>query len=155
MQRLIAKHIRGVPRHSIEDISQETYLRLLRLLPDEPIENLEAYILTVAAHVTVDLAMKDSRERKYMSFDSEQVDRLCELAADGWVNDPQNTAETEQEIAWLTKHLPPILLATLLLCGRDGLTQEEAAKRLGKSPHAVKKYLAEARTRCQVRANRR
>jgi DNA-directed RNA polymerase specialized sigma24 family protein len=53
------------------------------------------------------------------------------------------------------KHLPPILSATLILYERDGHTYEEIGKLLGKSPHAVKKYLTEARARCLVRANRR
>ena len=90
-----------------------------------------------------------------MNYDSDEVDRLSELAAEGWVNGPQNAAETKQELERITKHLPPHLLATLILCERDGLTYEEAAKKLGKSPHAIKKYLAEAKARCLVRANRR
>jgi RNA polymerase sigma factor (sigma-70 family) len=153
VQHFIERRMRGAPRHNIEDVSQETYVRLLRLLPGHPIKNPDAYILTVAANVVKEFALRDSRERKLMNYDSDEVDRLSELAEDGWVNGPQNAAEAEQELAWIRKHLPPILLATLILYGRGERTYEEVGRILGKSPHAVKKYLAEARARCQVRAN--
>ena len=155
VRRFIRRRMRGASQHDIEDVSQETYRRLLRLLRGDPVRNPDSYILTVAANVVKDFAMKDFRERKHMDYDSDEVDSLPEIAADGWGSDPQNATEMEQELARITKHLPPHLLVTLILCERDGLTYEEAAQKLGKSPHAVKKYLAEAKARCLVRANRR
>ena len=149
VQRFIQRRMRGARQYNIEDVSQETYLRLLRLLPGEPIQDLNAFMLAVADNVIRDFAMKDSRDRMRMSFDSDEAERLFERVVD----DPQNEAETDQELAQITKHLPQHLLATLLLCERDGLTYEEAAKKLGKSPHTIKKWLADAKARCLVRAN--
>jgi RNA polymerase sigma factor (sigma-70 family) len=155
VQRFIKGRMRGAPRHNIEEVCQETHLRLIRLLPGKRIQDLESYISRVAANVAMDFSMKDSRERERTSFDSDEVDRLSELAPAIWINEPQNAAEIEQELARITNHLPPHLMATLLLCERDGLTYEEAAKKLEKSPHTIKKWLADAKALCLVRANRR
>jgi RNA polymerase sigma-70 factor (ECF subfamily) len=155
VQRFIEQKMRGEPRQSIEDVAQETYLRLLRLLPVNSVRNLQAYVLQVATNVVKDSAMKHSRERKRISFDSDAVDRLSEHLADGSVEDAQDLAEMQEELMQIMKKLPPILRATLLLCTRDELTYEEAAKKLGITPHAIKKYLSEARARFDLLANRR
>jgi len=150
VRRFIQRRTRGAAQYSIEDIAQETYLRLLRLLPGKSIEDPNAYMLAVAENVIRDFAMKASRDRMLMSFDSDEAERFSERA----VHDSQNEAETEQELVRITNHLPQHLMATLLLCERDGLTYEEASKKLGKSPHTIKKWLADAKARCLVRANR-
>jgi DNA-directed RNA polymerase specialized sigma24 family protein len=110
-----------------------------------------------AAHhpETLDFVTNDSQSRERMGFDTDELERFFELMPNGWVEDPQITAEREQELARITKHLPRHLKATLFLCERDGMTYEEAGKKLGKSPNTVKKWLADARAHCQVRANRR
>lgn len=154
VRRTIQKRLRGAAHHDIDDVAQETHLRLLRLLPGKHIEDLDAYISTVATNAVVDFVTNDSQTRERMSFDTDELERFFDLMPNGWVEDPQITAEREQELARITKHLPRHLKATLLLCGRDGMTYEEAGKKLGRSPNTVKKWLADARAHCTVRANR-
>jgi RNA polymerase sigma-70 factor (ECF subfamily) len=147
--------MRGAPRASIEDVIQETYLRLLRLLPASSVKNLEAYIRQVATNVVKDFAKRDSRERRHISFDSYEVDKLSDDSAAGWVDPAESAVETEEELARITEHLPPHLRATLLLRKRDGLSYDEIATQLGKSPHTIRKYYFAALALCVVRANRR
>jgi RNA polymerase sigma factor (sigma-70 family) len=155
VRRTIQKRLRGSAHHNIDDVAQETQLRLLRLLPGKHIEDLDAYICAVATNAVIDFVTNDSQSRERMGFDTDELERFFELMPNGWVEDPQITAEREQELARITKHLPRHLKATLFLCERDGMTYEEAGKKLGKSPNTVKKWLADARAHCQVRANRR
>lgn len=155
VQRYLWKRMRRVPRHNIEEISQETYERLLRLLPGEPIEDLERFILGVAWNVACDFAMKSTRERKRLSYEPEDVEKSFELDRDIWLNEPQSEAEMDQELARIARRLPRHLLTTLILCERYGYTYEEAAAKLGTSVHTIKKWLADAKARCQVGANRR
>jgi len=142
VRRTVRKRLRGAGQHNIDDVAQETHLRLLRLLPGKHIEDLDSYISTVATNAAIDFVTNDSQNRGRMIFDPDEVEIFFELIPYGWVEDPQNTTEVEQK-------------ATLLLCGRDGMTYEEAGKKLGKSPNTVKKWLADARAHCHVRANRR
>ena len=155
VRRTVRNRLRGAGQHNIDDVAQETHLRLLRLLPGKHIEDLDSYISTVATNAAIDFVTNDSQNRGRMSFDPDEVEIFFELIPYGWVEDPQNTTEVEQELARITKHLPRHLKATLLLCERDGMTYEEAGKKLGKSPNTVKKWLADARAHCHVRANRR
>jgi RNA polymerase sigma factor (sigma-70 family) len=155
VQSYLWRRMRSAPRYIIEEISQETYERLLRLLPGAPIENLEAFILAVAQNVARDFEMKESQGRKRLSVDPDDVERCFERRPDIWLNEPQDEAQRAQELLRVEKLLRPHLLATLILCERDGLTYEEAAKKLGKSTHTIKKWLAEAKARCLVDANRR
>lgn len=148
VQRFIERRLRGASHQSVDDVAQETYLRLLRMPPSAPVENPEAYILQVAANVIKDSAMRDARERERISFDSDDLDKVCERVEHACMDHAQNALEAEQELARIKNTLPPILLATLVLRKRDGLSYEQIAQRLGKSPHTIKKYLSEAIARC-------
>jgi RNA polymerase sigma factor (sigma-70 family) len=140
----------GPKPQDIDDVAQETYLRLLRLLPGVTIDNPEAYVQRVAMNVINDFAARDLRHRERC----DELARLSEADIDTSVGSLQDAVETEQELAKLTRYLRPKLLAALVLCERDGLTYEEAAPVLGVSQHTIKRWVADAKAYCMVRAKK-
>jgi len=149
----VLRSIRGRWRRKpqdIDDIAQETYLRLLRLLPGASINNPEAYVIKVAINVINDFAAKDCRDRAR----SNELARLSEADTDLLVDSLQDALETEQELAMVTRYLRPKLLAALTLCERDGLTYEETASVLGVTHHTIKRWVADAKAYCMVRAEK-
>jgi len=154
VHRLIRRRMRRKP-HDIDDIAQETYLRLLRLVPRGTLNNPEAYVKSVATNVMNDFDSRDARDRGRLSYNSDELAQLSEADADAWVNSLQDAVEAEQELARVTKYLRPKLLAALILCEREGFSYEEAAQKLGVSPSTIKQWLTEARAHCAIRASKR
>ncbi len=76
-------------------------------------------------------------------------------AAEDDSDDHSRNTVTEQELFWLSKEIPPMPLAVLILCKRDELSYEAAGRVLGISNHMVKKHLSDAIARCTVQANKR
>ncbi len=97
-----------------------------------------------------DFAKKNARERLILDF--EDTGTSADATADASVDQEQHTA-IEQELALLQKILPPLHLAALVLHKRDGYSQAEIAKVIGKSTETVRKYISEAIARWTVERN--
>jgi RNA polymerase sigma factor (sigma-70 family) len=127
----------------VRDLTQEVYLRLLRLDRAELIRQPEAYVYTIAAHV-----LHQFRMRIYASpvtFDSEAMQLAAEAPQQIQPDRQAERLNAEREVARILQRLPPTHRAVLVLCKRDGCSYEEVAQRLSISVHTVKKYLFEAK----------
>ena len=155
LERFIHQRMRGrQQQYSVKDLAQEVYLRLLRFPPSESVEKPDAYVLRTADNVVKDFALRHSRDREHVIFDEVELSKVCDSAEDGTADHARSTAD-QDEVKWITEELTPQLLAALVLLKRDEHSPEEVGKIIGKSRHAVKKYLAEALALCAVRADRR
>lgn len=125
--------------NDVNDLAQETYVRLLKISDDTMIDNPLAYLYGVAHHV-----LADYREEH-------EIDAHCDHVEsdDDWSDKPScvlpdDKAERlnlQQQIDRALAQLPPTHAAVLLCHKRDGLSYEETAEKLGLSIHTVEKYV--------------
>lgn len=144
VRRFVRKRWRDSPPESHEDIAQEVYLKLLRYPPAKLAKSPEGYLFKIAINVMNDRAKKSVRERRI--FESEDAGTYADVAADASMEHEQHTA-AEEEYALMAKLLPSLYFAALVLHKRDGYSQAEIAKMIGKSSETVRKYISVALAR--------
>src|SRR5687767_5094474 len=127
-----------------DDVAQEVFIRLSRVDKADYVRKPLAYVFGIAFHVISELQIKEEQD-KFVSYDSEAVDRLGEspqyAAPDEFVDRLNLQKQLEKAFA----ELPPHYQTVLLLCKRDGMSYEEAAAASGLSVHTVEKYLVRAK----------
>jgi RNA polymerase sigma factor (sigma-70 family) len=131
--RFIGRRVR-VPI-DIEDLAQETYLRLLRARDLGDVRNPQAYLLRVASHV-----VSEWRDRHPPQEMFEAVD--ADFLADDSV--PELTLEPELSQALLNQALeeiPPMTRAVLLLKFRENRRCKDIARELGLTERQVRRHL--------------
>lgn len=120
----------------IEDLAQETYLRLLRARDLHDVRNPQAYLLRVASHV-----LAEWRQDQQHTAASEPVDE--ELLTDESGPEFEIEADVSSErVNEMLAAASPLMRAVLLLRLRDELPYKEIAVRLEISDRQVKRYLA-------------
>lgn len=113
-----------------EDLTQEVYLRLLRLTTTEVIRFPQAYVLRVAVNVLYEF--RHRRRRGKIEFDSS----LAEYAARNLADDadpPEEAYERQLNqslIEDLVQRLPDKQQAVLIMATREKMSYEEIAARL-------------------------
>lgn len=123
----------------VDDVVQESYLRIWQARAAQPIASAKAYLFTVARHLALNLMRRERRSPLEFSGD---------IAAFGALEDRPGVADvlSEQEkIDLLTDALaalPARTRAIILLHKFEGLTQSEVGARLGLSVKAVEHQIA-------------
>lgn len=131
--RFLRRRVRAAA--DIEDIAQETYIRLLRARHLTDVRNPQAYILRIAGHV-----LAEWRDRRQPQDLLVVVDEALLVA--------QNDVEGELE-ARLVQHrldqvlgaASPAMRAVLLLRFRDDCSQKEIVEQLGMTDRQVRRHL--------------
>ena len=146
LRRFLLARVRNIA--DVPDITQEVYLRMLRVPNVESIRSPEAYLFTVAQHVlqqhTLKVAALPSAElEKVLSTQASvsHADPALEVVAAQCLDRLQETLEK----------LSPNARAVFMLSRRDGLSFDEIAVRLGCSRPMVKKYLMKALLQFRLR----
>lgn len=128
----------------IEDLAQETWLRLLRARDLSQVRNPQAYLLRVAGHVLIEW-----RDRQT------PASIVDEVPEDLLVDD--STPEFELQASLSQKRLvqtlgavSPIMRAVLLMRLRDERPCKEIARELDMTVRQVKRYLARGYERLRV-----
>src|SRR5262249_7411733 len=134
--------------HAAEDAAQATFLVLARRAAAvRPPERLAAWLYGVARHLALKCRRADARRRRReaAAVGRTSPDPLAEVSARDrlWLLDAEVARRPE------ASRLP------VLLCGLEGLSQEEAARRLGWTPGSVKGRLERGRARLHARLARR
>lgn len=163
--RLLARAVSRLVRpHDVEDIVQETYMRVFRAAQQHPIRSPRAFMLKTARNVVLDkLAKADALNHVEPSFGETEVDEEpVEYFRDEQT--PDAVLESEQEFVVLCRairELPRQCRRVFLLKKVYGLSQREIATRLSISEGTVEKHLQKAMVDCVLRmessgyANRR
>ena len=121
----------------IEDLAQETYLRLLRAPDLGEVQNPQAYLLKVASHVV--LEWRDHQPPMQRIDVMEEQGLLAdESSPELEVDVTLSQARMERTLASLS----PVMRAVLLLRLRDEKSYQQIAKELELSLRQVKRYLA-------------
>ncbi len=108
----------------VQDLAQETYLRLLRVADLNEVRNPLAYLLQVASHVAMEWCDRQPRSDSMVVLDEDMlVDRqLPELELDARLS--------QQRLEEALASISPMMRAVLLLRLRDERTHHDIARRM-------------------------
>ena len=146
LQAFFRRRIRAKP--DAPDLTQEVYLRMLRVADAELIRNPEGYLYTVASNLLKERAVIERRQRAECVLDADVEEMLADF------NLPEHEVDRERRLARLREvlmQLTPKCRATVVLQYRHGLSYQEIGEQLGISTNMVKKYLAQALALCRLR----
>jgi len=139
LRRFLLARVRNIA--DVPDITQEVYLRMLRVSNVESIRSPEAYLFTVAQHVVQQHTLKSASlppAELALALNAQSAaahaDPAQELVAAQCLDRLQETLDK----------LSPKARAVFILSRRDGLSFDEIATRLNVSKPMVKKYLMKA-----------
>jgi RNA polymerase sigma factor (sigma-70 family) len=123
-------------RMDIEDLAQETYLRILRTRDLTDVRNPQAYLLRVAGHVLLEWREHQPRPEALVSLEDD------DLLVDG--SSPEVELEatlSQQRLDEVLAALTPRMRAVLLLRLRDQRSCKDIAKDLDITVRQVRRYL--------------
>ena len=132
--RFLGRRVRSTV--DIEDLAQETYLRLLRARDLRDVRNPQAYLLRVATHVLIEWRDHQPRPGSLVEIDDELIQDECA---------PELELEASLSQSRLNRTLDsisPIMRAVLLLRLRDERSCKDIAKELNITLRQVRRYLA-------------
>jgi RNA polymerase sigma factor (sigma-70 family) len=120
----------------VQDLAQETYLRLLRAGDLSHVRNPLAYLLQVASHVALEWGNQQPRSDSMVVLGEDMlVDRqLPELELDARL--------LQQRLEEALASVSPMMRAVLLLRLRDERSNQEIAAELQITDRQVRRYLA-------------
>ena len=120
----------------VQDLAQETYLRLLRVADLNEVRNPLAYLLQVASHVAMEWCDRQPRSDSMVVLDEDMlVDRqLPELELDARLS--------QQRLEKALASISPMMRAVVLLRLRDERSYQEIAVELRITDRQVRRYLA-------------
>jgi RNA polymerase sigma factor (sigma-70 family) len=121
-----------------QDLSQEVFLRLLRVPEERVIEHPRAYLFRVAANVLSD--WRDG-QKTFHALPHEDPDSLP--SADR-ADDEYDRRRRQERIRQVVAALPVHQRTALLLSAQHGMTYREIAASLGVSERRVKRYIVKA-----------
>jgi RNA polymerase sigma factor (sigma-70 family) len=139
LRRFLLVRVRNIA--DVPDITQEVYLRMLRVPNAESVRSPEAYLFTVAQHVLQQHTLKSA------ALPTVELDKILNTRTPAAHPDPALELVAAQSLDRLQEtldKLSPKLRAVFMLSRRDGLSFDEIAMRLGVSKPMVKKYLMKA-----------
>lgn len=121
----------------IEDLAQETYLRLLRARDLKDIRNPQAYLLTVASHVVSEWRDHEPPREIFEVVDDSLADAI----------DPELTLEAEvsqTQLDTALQEFSPMTRAVLLLKVRENRKCKDIARELNLTDRQVRRHLTRA-----------
>jgi len=120
----------------VEDLAQETYLRLLRAPDLSSVQNPEAYLIRVASNVIADWR---HNQAPVETLDPADIENLADPCT------PELTVSAEisqRNLATALAELPALTRAVLLLRLRDRVAYKDIARKIGITDRQVKRHLA-------------
>jgi RNA polymerase sigma-70 factor (ECF subfamily) len=120
----------------VEDLAQETYLRLLRARDLSVVRNPQAYLLRVAGHVVTEWRHHQPKSESMVTLDDELLIDAClpEFVLDA--------ALSQDRLDAMLLSVSPMMRAVLLLRLRDDRPYRDIANELGITDRQVKRHLA-------------
>lgn len=134
-----------VPPHDVEDIVQETYVRVCQVKQPNTITHPRSFMLKTARNLALDY-IKRADNKLTDSFDEDTEAHLA-----SYKDDPYRRAAGEQDFALFceaVRQLPVQCRKVFVLKKVYGYSQQEIAKELGLSQSTVEKHIALGLKRC-------
>ncbi len=124
--------------HDVEDVVQESYLRIWRARARQPIESARAFLFQIARRVALDLV------RKARNSPVDPMADVVHLRAAADAPDAVEAVSLQEKINLLAEALvalPPRSRQIVMLCKFDGRLRREVADELGISEKTVDEHL--------------
>lgn len=134
--RFLGRRVRaGV---DIEDLAQETYLRLLRARDLADVRNPQAYLLRVASNVVSEWRNRQPPPETFEALDESAFvhEIVAEVALEAEVS--------RRQLDEMLQDMPPMTRAVVLLKFRDGWRCKEIARHLQLTERQVRRHLTRA-----------
>ena len=131
----------------LDDVVQESYLRMWRARLERPIKSSQAFLFTVARHVALDLVRGMRRSPIDPSVDVTVLQIAEERVA---VSDTLGAREKIELLGEAVGALPDRCREIIVLHKIQGLSQRDVATRLGLSERAVENQVARGVRRCEA-----
>jgi RNA polymerase sigma-70 factor (ECF subfamily) len=128
----------------VQDLAQETYLRLLRTRELSEVRNPQAYLLQVARHVALEWCDGQPRSDSMVMLDEDMLvdGQLPELELDALLS--------QKRLEEVLASVSPMMRAILLLRLRDEHSYQEIATQLRITERQVRRYLARGYERLRL-----
>ncbi len=120
----------------VQDLVQETYLRLLRAHDLHEVRDPHSYLFKVASHVALEWCERQARRGSVVEISEDMLvdDELPELVLDARI--------TQERFEQTLAAVPAMMRAVLIMRLRDELPLEEIAGQLQITVRQVRRYLA-------------
>jgi RNA polymerase sigma factor (sigma-70 family) len=119
----------------IEDLAQETYLRLLRARDLGDVRNPQAYLLRVASHVLLEWRDHQPRPESVVPLDDDLLVDECAPEFE------METSLSQEQLGKTLADVSPTMRAVLLLRLRDERSCKDIAEELEITQRQVRRYL--------------
>ncbi len=133
--------------HDIDDVVQESYLRVWKARAAQPVRCAKAFLFTVARHIALNLT---ARERRSPIFAVGDLAALTVVEERTGVTDSAEKNETLRLLVQALATLPPRCREVTVLRKLRGLSQKEVAAALGIAEKTVDEHLARGVRRCEA-----
>ena len=138
-------------RHTADDLTQETYLRLMRNAPTESVRDWRALIFRVARNLAIDYLRGRGRRHVY----EQDLERLYEVTDERpEMDEALVTEEDLQRLETALEALPAQSRQVFELSRYEGLSHPQIAERLGTSARTVARHMALAVRRLRQKVQR-
>lgn len=130
----------------VDDVVQESYLRIWRARATHPIQSAKAFLFQIARRLALDTLRKNRRS---------PLEEGRDFAASGVLDNRPNAAEalitneTLDHLADAIAALPPRWRQVLVMHKLNGLSQKEVAEQLGLSERTIEKFCRKGLRRCE------
>lgn len=126
-----------------EDLSHDTFVRLMDSRQAESIKEPRAFLLKLAHDIIVNFWRRQDLERAYLDAIAALPEALAPSPEDRLL-----AVEVLRELDAMLNNLPDKVRRAFLMSHLDHLTYAEIGVRLGVSERMVKKYMAQAMLNC-------
>lgn len=130
----------------VDDVVQESYLRIWKRQTAKPIESAKSFLFTVAKNLALGMIRRNARS---------PISVVLEVSASSVLDSRANVAEdacTREEVELLFAAIGSLSARTrevYLLRKFEGLSQKEIAALLGISPNTVEVHIGRANKQCE------
>ncbi len=142
LQRYLMKRLNNID--DTQDLTQEVYLRLLRVEKEELILYPQAYVYRIASNVIYEFRLRESREKEWLVINSEVADVVSSEVSAGGHEEQPRALHSQREAQRLLSFLSATEKAIVVMQKQQGMSYAEIAEALDLSIHTVKKYLFRA-----------
>lgn len=140
--------------HDVDDVVQESYLRIWKAATLKDIRHAKAFLFMIARRLAIDIVRRNKRSPFIPVKD---VGQLFVSASDH-SNDADNSELRKQEMQLLIEaidSLPSRCREAFVLCQIEGMSQKEVAARLGIAESTVAVQSSRGLQRCEAFIRRR
>jgi RNA polymerase sigma-70 factor (ECF subfamily) len=141
---------RIVPPHDIEDIVQETYVRVCQYEAKDALDEPRALMTRIARNLALD-HIKRAEYRLTSSYEEDDVSLFSAAVAKRIADDTSDTAATREEFSRfceVVRELPQQCRRVFVMKKVYGYSQREIAQELGLSESTVEKHIARGMLKC-------